>query len=180
MKYPNLSEKDIMRSIQLRIEHPEYNYNNRPTTLNEFIDGMKNEAKKDDGRLYQSLMVYRENKDLLTDESIVVINKLLGDKKIRDKIRLINDGSYFVNRIWGHVVIKNEKIEICPEFNGPSIDIDSSRFDELSVKKKIDWLYNHFDNVYVQIPLVKTRQDILKKMMITIIQKEYYTSTFFV
>lgn len=165
MKYPYISEKEVAETLKFYNENPHID---SPTikvmgrTIEQFIENLNKRARMDnDGRLIKSLVAYRDNKDLLTDESIQVINKLLGDRKLRSKIRLVSDGSFLVNRIWGFVNTESGKIVIRPEFDGRSIEVDTSNFYKLSTKKQIDWLYNHFDIIHVQIGLIETRDDIL-------------------
>jgi hypothetical protein len=159
--YPSISEKSVAESIELcKRNHIE---NRLGETVDEFMNNLKNRSKViNDKDLVKSLIVYRDNKDLLTDESIEVVNKLLGDTKIRNKIRIVYDGSYLVNRIWGSVDLEKGKIALIPEFSGYEIDVESSKFDNLSLKKKIDYLYNHFDTIYLQINLVKSVLDIIE------------------
>ncbi len=174
MKYPCINEKQIEETLKFYNENPDIDspvINVMGRTLTEYIDNMNKRAKKDtNGKLEKSLIIYRENKDLLTDQAIEVVNKLLGDRKIRNKIRLVNDGSYLVNRIWGHVRIRDGKIDMQPEFDGYYIGIDTSKFNNLSIKKKIDWIYNHFDLIYVQIPFVDNLKDILNLIECELIQ----------
>lgn len=176
MKYEHISRKEVMETIDFYKRNPDIN---SPTirimgrTTEEFIGNLNKRSQKNkNGRLEKSLVVYRENKDLLTKESIEVINKLLGDKKIRDKVRIVHDGSYLVNRIWNYVDTECGKVNICPEFWAYRIDVPSSEFDRLSLKKKIDWLYNHFDVIYIQINLVKSRQDIIEEIEYQTMQDE--------
>lgn len=168
MKYPCISEKSVLETINFYNENPQIN---SPTidvmgrTVEQFMENLNKRAQKDkDGKLVRSLVTYRNNKDLLTDESIQVINKLLGDTKIRSKIRIVTDGSYLVNRIWSYVDTENRKVVILPEFDGYSIGVDSSEFYKLSPKKQIDWLFNHFDIIYVQIHFVNTVDAILDEI----------------
>lgn len=165
MKYPSINKKQVLDAVNFYNENPELCSHvviEMGTTVEQWMERLNERAKKDsDGKLEKSLIVYRKYRSLLSEKSIEVINKLLGDRKIRNKIRIVYDGSYLVNRIWSYVDLEKEQIVIRPEFNGYEFNVNTSEFDKLSPKKQIDWLYNHFDVIYVQITLVKSLQDIL-------------------
>lgn len=157
MKYPSINVKEVKETVDFYNENPQID---SPTpkvmgrTVEQFMESLNKRAIKDDKGLEKSLIVYRDNSELLTEGSIQVINKLLGDRKIREKIRIVNDGSYLVNRIWVTVDTQYSKIEFLPEFYGYRVGVRDSVFHSLPVKKQIDWLYNHFDVIYIQMPLV--------------------------
>lgn len=130
--------------------------------IEKHVQRLNKMATKDTKGLIKALIVYRDNKDLLSEESLIVINKLLGDTKILKKVRLINDGSYRMNRIWGYVDLKSKEIIIRPYFDWHSKSSEKLNFDKLSTKEKIDWIYNHFELIYVQVKLVKSREDIMQ------------------
>lgn len=160
MNYPHISEKDVLETVNFYNNHPDFISPTPGKTVEEFIGNLNKRAKKDtDGKLEKALMTYHANADLLDDESLEIVRKLLDNKKIREKIRIVDDGSYLVNRIWNCIDAENGKIVIIPEFDGHSINVDSSEFYKLSAIEKIDWLYNHFDIIYAQISLVETRQE---------------------
>lgn len=185
MKYPSISKKEVQGAVSFYNQHPDMKPKFRVCsgdTVEEFISSIEKVAIKDDKKLERSLIVYRENKDLLTDESVEVVNKLLGDRKIRNKIKLMNDGSYLTNRIFGFVDLEKGLIEIKPCFYWFDICADGTEFSELSPKKKIDWLYNHFDVIYVQIKYVESRFDILDNIAWELHQDEldrYYSMSYY-
>lgn len=184
MKYPSISKKEVQGAVSFYKQHPEVKreFNiYKGDTVEEFINNIEKVAIRDDKKLEKSLIVYRENKDLLTDESIEVVNKLLGDRKIRNKIKLMNDGSYLANRIFGFVDLEKGLIKIIPCFDWFDIGADGTEFSHLSPKKKIDWLYNHFDTIYVQIKYVESRFDILDNIAWELHQDEldrYYCMSY--
>lgn len=105
-------------------------------------------------RIERCLIIYRQNAELFTEDSIQVINKLLGDTKIRSKIKLVTDGSFLNNRIWCSV--HEGEISLFPYI---SYKINPNT-KSMSCSKEIDWMYNHFNVIYLQIPLLETREDI--------------------
>ena len=104
-----------------------------------------------------SLIVCRQNADLLTDRGLQIVNKLLGDTKLRRKIRPASDGSFLNNRVWCPVQSLN-KIDLIPEVSYKLIP-DALYWKHDS--KMIDWIYNHFDIIHIQIPIFHTRKDIV-------------------
>lgn len=89
------------------------------------------------GFLEQYLQECKENIDMFTPDSLDIINKLLGDTKLKKKCKIINDGSFVNNRIWWGVNVSKQRIQI-------SVDLDHHYDDSCRGNKdKIDWLYNH-------------------------------------
>lgn len=184
MKYPSINENEVKETVDFYNQHPDMKPKFRGydgDTVEGFISSIRKVAIKDNKILERSLIVYHENKDLLTDESIEVVNKLLGDRKIRNKIMLMADGSYLSNRIFGFVDLEKGLIEIKPCVHLYGSSNVYTEFKKLPPKKKIDWLYEHFDVIYVQIKLVKSRFDMLDDIAWEIQQDEldrYYTTSY--
>lgn len=163
MKYLLIDMIELDDSFQFYAEHTHLTPFYKGNSVDEWADEIIKRAEKNDKLLKQLFITYRENKDLILDESsIEIINKILGDCKIRSKCRIVNDGSYLNNRIYVYISLYDnlEGIRIRPEL-GFRLDPDiRNHFYNLPVKKAIDWLYNHFDTIFVHPILVKNREDI--------------------
>ena len=164
MIYPWYDEKginELIENLKKPASHSTYftnRYGNK--TFEEIVQYQLDLAVEDkDKRLENSLNVYRDNSDFLTKDSLEVINKLLGDRKLRNKIRIIADGSWYMNRIFGFVDTEDHSIVIRPEICGYAMGIDTDFFKKLSPKKQIDWIYNHFDYIFLQLRFVECRSD---------------------
>lgn len=98
------------------------------------------------------------------ERSIAILNKLIGDTKLFDKILLVNDGSY-------------TDYSITIDFNNVSIFQTPTRYNLdpwfgsdhsiKEIKKKIDELYRDYDHIIVQttIPPVKTPEEFDKTVL---------------
>lgn len=87
----------------------------------------------------------------IDDESKKIINKLLGDKKLFRKIKVCSDGSYRNNRIFCNTDIYAEKaFKINIELYRILYMQIPEEVENLTPNKKIDWLYNHFDTIFIQ------------------------------
>lgn len=160
MKYPHISRKEIEEAVRYSNESNCGFDTFKGMTVDQAIKKWADKAYSDDTTLDKTLMAYRANQDLVHDkDSIDVINKLLNDRRLRKKIRIIHDGSYYVNRIWVHVNAGG-KVQFTPELCTWFLNIDDEKFDKLSAKKKVNWLYNHFDVIYIQVSPVESRNDI--------------------
>lgn len=163
MKYPLINMAQLNDSFEFYAEHPRFTPFYKGNSVEEWADEIIKSAEKNDKLLKRLFIIYRENKDLILDESsIEVIDKILGDRKIRSKCRIINDGSYLNNRIYVYIITNAEEegLLIHPTLWYDGDDIND-HFDKLPAKKKVDWLYNHFDTIFVQPLLVENRDDIL-------------------
>jgi len=101
---------------------------------------------------FVQILMELKNSELLNNYAIKVINKLIGDHKLFKKIQFINDGSYRNNRIWGHE--KGNMYTLTPEI-GYNLRCAFNKKDPAPIdnpKKYINWLYNHFDILFLQIP----------------------------
>ena len=162
MKYPCINRSGIEKAVRFDNDNPQYDMDFLGMTVDQTMKFWADKAYTDNATLDKTLMVYRENSDLVYDkDSIDVINKLLSDMRFRNKVRIIHDGSYYTNRIWVHTNVGG-KIEFTPEICVRELDIDDTAFQNLSAKKKLNWLYNHFDVVFIQVDAVESREDIIR------------------
>ena len=164
MKYPLIDMVELTDSFQFYAENTNTEPYYKGNSVEEWADEIIGRAEKNDKLLKQIFITYRDNKDLILDDSsLEVINKILGDKKTRSKCRIVHDGSYLNNRIWVfiHADADEEGIKIRPEINFRFDDSIHDYFDKLPAKKKIDWIANHFDTIFVQPISAEDRIDIL-------------------
>jgi hypothetical protein len=102
------------------------------------------------------LLVLRDNSDLLNDNTLEVVNKLIGDKKLMSKVYVVDD--------WGSI---SSTIEFTVIFDKISVigGYIESRFGEdyinIPYKKKIDNLYKS-GIIPICMPLFKSRDEILE------------------
>lgn len=79
----------------------------------------------------------------LDDEDLETVNKLIGDTKLHDKFVLVTDGSYLNNRIClfddGSIIIEMTNNSLFNYVNT-----------KMSIKDKINWIYNHYDKIFIQ------------------------------
>lgn len=189
MKYPDYDKDDIQETLDTYLtfdknilpslfmgtditkDSPEYNVDFAVKLYD------KETAFKLSHRKFVKLLSEIKNTFLLDENSVIIINKLIGDRKIYKKIRFCTDGSYRNNRIWGHCNRYN-KYEIEPmlrynfrkKFNyKPSIDKDDP-------KTFIDWLYNHFDTIFLQIP---SQISLVKKSFDDYYYDDYYYDDYY-
>lgn len=82
---------------------------------------------------------------------------LIDNPRYSRKMVLVFDGSYRNNRIW---------------FNGANLYIECYRaydkrdyvsFTGKSIKYQLNWLWNHYDVIYFQVPLFSSIDDVLKR-----------------
>lgn len=163
MKYPHINKERIKDNVDYwNTYHPGegsifmkahncYDYES-------FEKEWFNASKPFDKNLERYLITMRENSDLITNSSKIVIDKLLGDSKIRNKLRFIYDGSYYNNRIW----FEGFESGINCIFMISVTQHDKDYFNKLPIKKKIDWMYNHFDYIYVMVDSMLERKDIVR------------------
>lgn len=101
--------------------------------------------------LLQNLVMWRDLSENMPDSDMEILNKLIGDHKLRKKMQIVYDGSYLANRIWMDYE-NNILVEL--SYNGnPDITEDiKEKFKRLNNSDRIDYLYNHFDTIFIQIP----------------------------
>ena len=175
MKYSTYNYWQIKDAIKFYTENPQYESPYTGISVDQFINILhKNESKSSlcDKAFYKTLCNLRDNKDLLSNNTIQIVNKLMGDRKIIDKIRFINDGSFYSVRIWTPRTTDNTF----------SINVDIYNNDEipkyvnkLEICDKIDWLYNHLEYIPVQIPInLNSRSKLLRYIKINRLELEEY------
>lgn len=163
MKYSAFNNDVIKRLVNFYNDNSEYAplyYIGK--TIDETKKNMVTKYYKYKDKLKDSLNVYLENKDLLTHEAIFIIESILKDDKLWDKLRFIPDGSGVTNRIWSHSI--GEKITISISFESEYFNIECPEFfgenDDKSLEKQIKFLYENFDIIFIQIDLIENRNDI--------------------
>lgn len=135
-------------------------------TVEQAIEYWKSRAIKTD-KIETSLKVYLKNQDLLYgDFEVNIITELLNHPE-KDRFRLIYDGSYYSHRIWFHVST-NRKISISPQIswveNHDLIHMANKMNEMMFVKDKIQFLLDNFEVVYIQMPIVEDRHDIIEEL----------------
>lgn len=157
-KYPIIDEEDLLEAIQRYKEEDSEHLEYIGNSVEDFTENLLEYRDENIKALKKALVVYRDS-GLLTKDSLEIVNKLIGDKKLMSKIVVVCDGSWLNNRIYNRV-LPSLRIELKPEF-ALYKEKDYDKFERLSCKKKIDWLYNHFDYIFIQIYLASSREDLL-------------------
>lgn len=169
MIYPTYELKDLEHSMRFYNENPDLycgfvDREGGNITLEEIINKMDARARKFDERDEKSLIILRDNSDLLSYSAIIIINKLLGDRKLRDKCYMVCDGSGLMNRLWSpyaHDTGGMFHIEIELSYKAQN-EPYCKYFNSLHTKDKLEWLYNHFERIHLQLPIIKNREDVIK------------------
>lgn len=97
----------------------------------------------------QVMCIYRDIfKDIGNEEGLTIVNKLIGDRKLFNKIKFCSDGSYRNNRIWANVEGSMLKFDIRsrgldkPETNNPR-----------DIRKYIGLVFRSYPVVFIQVPI---------------------------
>ena len=95
--------------------------------------------------------------EVLDDEGEQLCRLLINNPRYTLKMKIIFDGSYRNNRIWfdhdKHLYMKCFK----SYKNHSYVDCDN-----MKVKQKLNWMWNHYDVIYFQVPLYKTVTEVLE------------------
>ena len=95
--------------------------------------------------------------EVLDEESEQLCRLLINNPRYTLKMKIIFDGSYRNNRIWfdhdKHLYMKCFK----SYKNRSYVDCDN-----MKVKQKLNWMWNHYDVIYFQVPLYKTVTEVLE------------------
>lgn len=122
---------------------------------------------------------YRVFCDIGTDkwiDQVVIVANLLFNKELRDKLLIVTDGSYLNNRIWITGDITNDgdigvlfDIDLGHDVPKPISDV----FYQMKVIDKINWLYDHFEYVFLQVDYSIIKANSVMELMI-ILDKYIY------
>ena len=159
--YDLVNRKEIADSVEWwNGKGAEFDGTFKGMTVDEAIAYWEAQAKKTD-EIESALKVYEENSDLLAnDEDFVFIRYILMHPE-RDRLRLINDGSYYTHRIWFHV--NNDGfVTVSPSicWMDSAFKRMSNQLSEKPPREKVDFLFNHFEVVYIQMPIAEGKEDI--------------------
>lgn len=167
----------INARIKFYKEYPELQSKSDPykglDTVEEVVAKLEKDMIKDHKKLVQVLCIFRKYKKYLSPHTIKLIDKILGDKRLREKIRIVPDTLFYENYIWiAPFPSPRESIEyelgllsevtynIALEYGGIMYALNS--------KKKMDWYNNHFDLIFFNIDLdfflkeINTEEDFVK------------------
>ncbi len=166
MKYENYNKQEIQECLNayLTFDKEVFPYRFRSTGITKDSEDYNADKylefyhksttfKKSRKDFVKILLEYKNSKNIST-EAIETINKLIGDRKLYNKIVFCTDGSYRNNRIWANLDKSNKVINFYPDVNyklNKQVSF-TSLIENLNIKKQIDWIYNHFDVVFLQIP----------------------------
>lgn len=157
MIYPSINEKLLQDTLKQYEERGEKDCISYKLILERLDKKEKFYQKTNCKQVNTFLNLCRDNIDLFDPNSLEVINKLLGDTKLKRKFRDTCDGSYLNNRIWLYVNPRSCLIEMRVEINFTNDESVKS----MSSKEKIDYMYNHFDAIYLQFENLSNRFDML-------------------
>ena len=146
LTFKNFEVPDTFERAGITRESKQYN-------AETFISLYDAETSVKSHRDFVRILTEIKNTGLLDDLSITVINKLIGDRKLFKKIKFCYDGSYRNNRIWGSPNTVENKYRIRPEIGYELWKQFDYQYpvDKNNVKEYIDWIYNHFDTIFLQI-----------------------------
>ena len=102
-------------------------------------------------------LTYLLKAEVLDEDSQKLCHLLINNPRYTRKMKLISDGSYRNNRIWF-----NHKTNIsisCFECYEKHIRIN---LDDMTVKQKLNWMWNHYDTIYFQIQLYNSIDEVLE------------------
>ena len=137
---------------------------------------------KDNKKLVQVLYIFKKYKKYLSPNTIKLIDKILGDKRLREKIRIVPNTIFYENYIWLNIMPTptdslKPSIEINPLRYELELKIDVDYTTALmfdgemyytSVKKQMNWFNNHYDLIFFNIDLdfflkeINTEEDFVK------------------
>lgn len=176
----------INARIKFYKENPELQSKSDPykglDTVEEVVAKLEKDMIKDDKKLVQVLCKFRKYKKYLSPFCIELINKILGDKRLREKIRIVPNTIFYENYIWLCIMPTpkdslNQPIEINPLDYELELKIDvdyttalmyDGEMYHVSAKKQINWYNNHFDLIFFHIDLdfflkeINTEEDFVK------------------
>lgn len=129
-------------------------------TVDEAIAYWEGRAEKTDA-IEQALYVYATNADMLdTDEDLILIHGLLTHPE-RHRLRLIFDGSYYTHRIWIHANCDSRvNVSLTIWWSNSEFTRLSNQMEQKSPRERLDFLFENFEVVYIQMPLPDNREDI--------------------
>lgn len=162
-RFPNVNREDIAKAVEFYKNRPAYNGWCFGMTVDEAVKHIESRAIKSDKILVRLLKTYLENADLLaTSEDVDIVKNLLGNKRLRMRIRIVSDGSYLSNVI--RCITDNYKIDISPSFDSDGIMSYENKIKWLDMPKKnrLRWIARRFDTIYLQTPIIENREELLK------------------
>lgn len=159
-KYPYFDEAAVKNNIGF---YKRIGKEGPIVSIDKFVEELMSYRNEKLKGLYKTLITLRDNKDLITEDSLMIVNKLIGDHKLMSKAIVIYDGSYLNNRIWCDITAgENEMVlELIPQFNLWK-DKAYDKFEKLDSIQKINWLYNNFDYIFIHIDMMYSRHDIVR------------------
>lgn len=142
-----------------------------PKDYDDFVEGYPKTraflhpmSEKQVKQVLRNLVAWRNlciNGTIPSLDDYAILNKLIGDHKLHKKFQVVYDGSYLANRIW---VCDSEysgkdgsrfSVELSySHYHNRPTDIPEKyvhEFDKCNVVEKIDWIYNHFGTIFIQI-----------------------------
>ena len=149
--------QSLWNSTKIRSNHPFVG-----KSVDECVEFWLSMAKETPA-IEESLFVYTENADLLTNDSDVEIINALLNHPDKHKLRLIGDGSYYTHRIW-FTADDDGTMSIVPSVRWMNSEFKrmDKQMSEMTSDEKIDMLFNSFDVVYIQMIPVSSRAEIVE------------------
>lgn len=152
----------INARIKFYKEYPELQSKSDPykglDTVEEVIAKLEKDMIKDDKKLVQVLCKFREYKKYLSSSCIQTIDKILGDKRLREKIRIVPDILFYENciRLTSFPSLRSSieyKLGFLMDVTyNIALEYDAIMY-TLKSKKRMEWYDNHFDLIFFKIDL---------------------------
>ena len=95
---------------------------------------------------------------ILDKDSKRLCHLLINNPRYVRKMKHVFDGSYRNNRIWFDCM--NHRLWINCDYSQTK-PYDRPNFDGKSVKYQLNWMWNHYDEIYFQIPLYHSVAEVL-------------------
>lgn len=175
MVFSNFNRADVCEGIKTYNEFPRsfgatefVRYNGHlPKDYDDFVEGypktgafLHHMSKKQVKQVLRNLVAWRNlciNGTIPSLDDYAILNKLIGDHKLHKKFQVVYDGSYLANRIW---VCDSEysgkdgsrfSVELLEYGHADIPEKYFHEFNKCNIAEKIDWIYNHFDTIFIQI-----------------------------
>ena len=173
-KYPSISREEVKRTIDLykSLDPNRKKYYHdyielldgtkilrEHSTIDQFIEWYTKDDRTISRKEFDRLItIIRDNK-YADEDTKLICNHLLGNRKYFKKIRLGFDGSYRANRIWFNDNCGHLEVDIYDtQRDFPEV---KSATKDMSAVDLLKWMYKHFDTIYLSAPSVcKTTSDI--------------------
>ena len=162
MKYPSYNTDVIQglldeyrinfNTVPLLFDEAGISLNSLDYTTEKYIELYhKNNTFKPSRKQYvQILKIYRDS-PFVTDYSKKIIDVLIGNRKLYNKVVFCHDGLSCNNGIWGYVDKYDYSYNIDIYSYDPNIHSTNCYNSYINISKELLWIYNHYDIIFIQL-----------------------------